>query len=420
MNNSDHFDFASISKKDIKPLNKIDLYNLGLTNDSLTFKANLEELRNSDPNIVAAECIKNVTFIQNQFKTQSLKKKVRYGMGLGIYQQLHYDPRHKIRILRPSSIKLSKVYKPYIGQDLNDKTLFVSRTGGIGDLLFIQPNLRFLKEKYPTCTIKFACGPQYQSMVETWDDCIDELLDLPFVLNNFLTADYHALFEGVIERCYEAHTTNAYRLFSKWLGLDLPDNLLIPKQEPKEEMVEKCKKVLFDWNILDSPFIFTQLRASTPIRTPRPAVWKSVIKELLQRGHKIIITDSPKVNEMIQRFISEFNNENLFNFTSFSESIDHTIAMASLAPVSLTVDSSLVHIAISLGKKAFGIYGPFPGEIRLGTYGERADWINVKKECAPCFIHGSDACKHAIDSHGTCFDSLDPIEVANRVEKLLE
>jgi len=57
----------------------------------------------------------------------------------------------------------------------------VFRTGGIGDLLFIQPNLIYLKEKYPTCTINFACGPQYQSMVETWD-CVDNVVDLPFSL----------------------------------------------------------------------------------------------------------------------------------------------------------------------------------------------------------------------------------------------
>ena len=111
----------------------------------------------------------------------------------------------KIEILKPARMQFKNIYRPYNGQDLTNKTILVTRQGGIGDLLFIQPNLIYLKEKYPSCTIKFACGPQYQSMIEEWD-CIDEILDLPFPVDEMFTfnSDYQLVFEGVIERCKEA------------------------------------------------------------------------------------------------------------------------------------------------------------------------------------------------------------------------
>jgi hypothetical protein len=189
-----------------KKLTNMELYSLGIPIDNFNIVNTLDDLKNSPPNIVVAECIKTVKFMQNKFKQQELKKKVKYVMGAGIYMQLHYDTRFKLEILKPSSIQFKKIYKPYNGQNLDNKTLLVFRQGGIGDLLFIQPNLIYLKEKYPTCTIKFACGPQYQSMINEWD-CIDEVLDLPFAVNEMFTTDYHCVFEGVIERCKEAENS---------------------------------------------------------------------------------------------------------------------------------------------------------------------------------------------------------------------
>ena len=166
-----------------KKVSQSKMRELGLRSIDIKMVENFEELRSSPPNIIVAEARGNVTFVQNFFKEQTLKKGKKYVMGLGVYQQIHKPINGKKALLRPTKPEFSKVYRPYSGQSLNGKSILVSRTGGIGDLLFIQPNLVYLKKKYPDCYIRFACGPQYQAMVENWD-CIDELLDLPYHLSS--------------------------------------------------------------------------------------------------------------------------------------------------------------------------------------------------------------------------------------------
>lgn len=383
----------------------------------------LDELRKQGPNMIVAECKRQCEFMQNRFKTQVLKKKNKYVMSLSVYRQLHYSENYGGKVLRPCNTKFENLYKPYNGEPLDGKRLLIWRTGGIGDLIFIQPNLIYLKEKYPTCEIYFACGPQYHAMVETWS-CIDKLVDLPFNYLQMLRADYHVTFEGVIERCDLAKHTNAYRLFTDWMGLNLPDEKLVPKQEPKKEWFEKARAALWSWGIEGKPFILAQLRASSPIRTPRPQIWGKALDLLASEGYNIVITDSKRfdsgINNFINTFISKENRGRVFNYAPFSETLDSTIALAAHSSLVLSIDSALVHIAASLGRKSLTIYGPFPSHIRISTYGENAQAIECNKvACAPCYIHGHLPCKYAIDDHGICFDLFPFDELKEKVYNMM-
>jgi len=395
-----------VGKREFKQVSATSTRIMGLGKDSVKHVEEIEKLRESPPNIIIATCTKSVKFVQNWFKEQELKKKTKYVMGLGVFQQLQYDSRTKKRLLRPTNIKFKNLYRPYIGQDATDKTILVFRTGGIGDLLFIQPNLRYLKEKYPTCTIQFACGPQYQPMVDNWD-CVDEVCDLPFTFGKLKNADYHVLFEGVIERCKQAETENAYNLFSNWLGLNLSDDLLIPIQTAKEDLVEECESIIEEWGLEKKSYIVMQLRASSPIRTPRHEFWVKIIDELNARGYPVLLTDNPRQTENIDSFIKMLANQDMtFNFCQYSKSIDYTIALTSLAKATMATDSALGHIAASLDVPCFGIYGPFPGDIRLKTY-PKGSWVDAVRHCGPCFIHGHTPCKHASsEGYSPCYDEL--------------
>jgi ADP-heptose:LPS heptosyltransferase len=341
-------------------------------------------------------------------------------MSLGVYLQLHYDTRNNIDILKPSTIQFKKIYKHYNGQNLDNKTLLVFRQGGIGDLLFIQPNLIHLKEKYPTSTIRFACGPQYQSMVNEWD-CIDKVLDLPFLVNEMFNSDYHCVFEGVIERCKEAENTCSYNLFSKWMGLNLSDENLIPKQTANKELVEKCKEILKELNIEEKNFIVLQMSASSPIRTPSETVWKNLIDLLTDKGYNILITDSPYKSSDIDKFIKLLKNKDrVKNFCQYSTTIAHTIALVSLSSLIIATDSALNHIAESLDIKSFSIMGPFPGKIRFSTY-RNNDWIDVSRDgCSPCFQHGMKPCKYSISGYSPCYNNIDYDICIEKIERLLK
>lgn len=404
-------------------ITRFELKELGISENNIHIVDTVEQIKDNPPNIIVAECIKDVSFIQNRFKLQQMKKRVQYCMGLGIYTQLKYDEASNTKILKPGKFKFKNIYKPYNGQSLKNKTLLVSRTGGIGDLLFIQPILRYLKEQYPTCKIKFACGPQYQSMLETFPE-IDQLLDLPFTANELFSANYHGIFEGVIERTREAEKVNAYRLFAKSLGLSIPDEKLVPKQTAKKDIIKESKSTLAEWGILDKPFVLLQPRASSPIRTPRYSIWEKIIEKIVSLGYEVVMTDSPHQKETVDQFILALRSkDHVFNYCGISKSLDYSIAMASLSEMCISTDSALIHIGVSLGKKTFGLYGPFPADIRMDTYPkETTDYIEPKVyKCGSCcFLHGHLPCKYAINKITPCYDWMDMDECFSKIEKLLK
>jgi len=405
-----------IPKRKFKPISPSIMRMFGIKQNFIDHVDTLDDLRENPPNIIVAEALRNIRFVQNWFKEQSLRKKQKYVMGLGVFQQLYRDPQNH-KILKPGKPVFKNIYRPYLGQNADGCTILVFRTGGIGDLLFIQPNLRFLKEKYD-CKIQFACGPQYQPMVETWD-CVDEVVNLPFTVSMLKNADYHMLFEGVIERCKEAETTNSYELFTKWLGLNLPQEKLVPKQDPKTDLVNECKSIIKEkFNLEGNDFVVLQLRASSPVRTPRHEFWIKIINKLTELGINVIITDNPRQADNIDTFILMLKDaRRTFNFCRYSKSIDYTIALTSLSQGTLSTDSALAHIAASLNKKCYGIYGPFPGKIRLKTY-PLAKWVDAKKDCAPCFIHGHNPCPQAsVEGYSPCYDEL--IDTDEKLNKII-
>ncbi len=400
-----------------KPLSNYEVGMFGISPQPM-FVNTVDELRSNPPNIIIAEATRDMPYRQNNYqREQKVLKKVNYVMALGVYQQLcHFGNDYNNKILKPSKFKFSKIYRPYNGEDLTNKTILIWRQGGIGDLLFISPNLRYIKEKYPTCKIIFACGPQYQSMVREWE-FIDELIDLPFTIDYLFKSNYHIIFEGVIERTKEAETQNSYELFTKWMNLNLPVEFLRPKQEANINSVDKCRKILSGWCIDDKSYIIMQMRSSSPIRTPRPSFWKSIIDGLTSKGHKILLTDSPHMVHDIDKFITTLENKNMvFNYCTHSDDISETIAATSLAKMAVAVDSSLIHIAESLDVKSFGIFGPFPGNIRLSTY-KYSDWIDAKISCSPCYKHGLNICSNAVKGFVPCYDSLNINEIVERIDK---
>ena len=421
--------FATTKPRVFTPVSDAELAMFGVSREA-KFVQTLEELRQDPPNIVISECVRDVTFIQNNYKKQNIYKKAKYVSSLSVYHQLHYNPATKERILKPAGMQFRKVYKPYRGEDLTNKTILFWRTGGIGDLLFIKPIMVHIKKKFENCKVFFACGPQYQPMVEAWkDECIgdknnriiDLLIDLPFSVSYLWKSDYHALFEGVIERCREAHIVNCYRLFTRWLGLEIPDSELVPKQTPKIEKISYCKDVLKEWGLSEKTFVIFQPRASSPIRTPSPEFWKKVIDRVAKK-YKVVITDSPKQNETMEQFIKTLENkDSVYNFCNFSKGIDDTIALTSLSKGVVATDTALNHIAVSLGVKAFGIFGPFPSYIRLDTYPkELCSSIEGKITCTPCYLHGHRPCPNSDQGgHSKCYEQINIDEFEKKFEELM-
>jgi ADP-heptose:LPS heptosyltransferase len=200
----------------------------------------------------------------------------------------------------------------------------------------------------------------------------------------------------------------------------LPEEELIPQQEAKKEEIDYCKTILPFSN-----FIIFQYKGSSSIRTLPVHTTREAIKYLLNKGYNICIVDLPSNNveinamrEYILRQCPEYK-ANLFNFSPYSFDLSKLIALISLSKGVVSCDSASIHLAASLNKPAVGIYGPFPGELRLGTY-PNVDWIDCPSICAPCFINFKEGgCPNTSSmKYGYCFTKLSLPLLVKKVENL--
>jgi len=425
------------------PLTEDTIRNLGnnIKDISSVFET-LDDLRKTVPAMAIALPVRDFAFAQNTAigERPHIQKCINgrpLVMSLFHYQALERD-RAGIICLIPHQYTFSSIYKPYCGQDLNGKTLVVWRSGGIGDLLFCQPGLRYLKTKYPTCKIIFATSIMYIEMLKKWN-FIDRVETFPMDLEIFKNADYHLTFEGVIERCLEAKKTNAYKLFTRWMGItEIDDSNLIPQLKIEDRDIEK---IVIDYlskrQMAKREYIVVQVRASSPIRTPSSRVWKEILVRLVNDNQRLILTDLPdrqtEVSKLIDFLFTENQKRRVFNFSPISKNINYSIFLAKYAKLVIAPDSSMIHIAAGVNTPVFGIYGPFPGKLRMETY-RNADWIEPEKSmiCShggnQCFIHGHMPCSASrplgtnlyIDrGPSPCFEIMDFNLVFRKIKDLL-
>jgi len=374
---------------------------------------NLNELATFTPNIIVGQAAYNSPYYLNDRKVRYFKKGKGYVMPLFLYNDIIRSSKTPLPPLKPHKIQFKKIYRKYQGESLDGKTLLIWRTGGIGDLLFIKPNIDFLKKRYPSCKIIFATSPAYQPMVKDWPE-IDELYSIPFPLQLMHRSHYHITFQGVVELIKQAEKENVYLLFNKWMNLHLHPDMLHPVQKPNIELVREVKEI-FENEFGLLPGVKTclvQLRANSPVRTPHMKFWRKVMGVLVNElDYHIVITDLPKFQNVIEESIKkEFDNCNprMFHvFCKHSKTIAHSVALASLCDLCVGTDSSIIHIAESVGTKNFGFFGPFPGEIRVTTY-KHSSYINCDRLiCAPCFTHGHAPCPNSFQQTSNCYNSMD-------------
>jgi ADP-heptose:LPS heptosyltransferase len=303
----------------------------------------------------------------------------------------------------------AKRYRPYKGQDLNGKTLFVWRSGGIGDLMFIRPVLMAFKEKYDV-EIIFATRERYHSMVEQWDDCIDQLSNVPFFTEETLDkADYHITFEGLIERCRAAEELDVHDLFARHSYITVKDY--------NRPMKCVCKNTAFD--LLPQEYAVMQLGSSSPIRTPLFGHMVKVADHITENA-MLVVSGSPRESRNIDDFISCCKHpQKMINFARFTGSVVDAIKLVTGSSLVVGPDSSHVHMAAAQGISCVGIYGPFDWKTRCLHY-KRFKAVEPRESAVcehggkHCFIHSHLPCHYQTK----CWNYLDAQEVIDAIEEV--
>jgi len=372
----------------------------------------VDEFKAGIPHFCIGECI--VDFTANVVGNErQFRKGERICMTGGDYRKMNNGQR----CMKPAAESFRKTFRRYDGQDLTDKHLMVWRAGGIGDLLFIRPILVHLKRKYPTCTITLSTKEQYHDLVKYWEDAIDNLTDVYF--NCALTydlADYHLSFEGIIERCREAETTDVHDLFARLAGID-PDEVewCVPMTAPVDNPFFAAQP---------APYALVQCRASAHTRTPFTGYFIEAINACTKAGMRVVISD----REGMWRFVEDIRTacadpDMVINFAKFTTGLHDMVSLVDYAAVVIAPDSAFCHAAAMQNKPCVAFYGPFPAYVRTARYPLCIPLEPVKSQCCPwsgreCFIHAHETnqCQH----NNECWNNLDREAIRDTVRKVIE
>jgi len=300
-------------------------------------------------------------------------------------------------------------------------SVFLFRSGGIGDVMFMLPLIKFLKETFKV-KIGAASSPNYIIIFED-NPYIDEVVKIPFELNTLKEYDYHLMFEGVIEDKNErAERFHAVDLFLAEGGID-PKSLSNKDKVPHLYLSEKRKiraenqlNVLIDKKDRDRKKIGIQIESSSPIRTFPLDKMVQIIFELLAKDYSIFLFGGKSQAQKDNYLRSLIKNKNLKSFITPGISLLDSIGLVSQMDVILAPDSAFIHIAGGLGVPIVGLYGCFPSLLRMRYY-TNAIGIDCNVPCAPSFIHGHFSCSKGNPS--PCFSVISVENVIDAVGCLL-
>lgn len=330
---------------------------------------------------------------------------------------------------------LNKDFK-YQGEDLSGKSLVVFRHGGIGDLLFIVPCLRYLKQLYPTCHISFAMSSEYHCLFHTLD-YIDNLITLPLTLEECLSYDYYVSLEGVIEDNAEAMTKDAYELHRERFFISNP----LAFDYTTEVSVSTEATTLIQSYLAphrDNIKIVIAPSASVPIRTPDYGLWVDFLNKfpkMWQKNTSVFFIGTEAQKGLIDSIVQQVSWEQssivqINNFvTSFNPSLAQTVALIAQSHLVIAPDSGATHIAGALGINVIGLYGAFPSALRLSRYKKGGViGIDTQSTCkyavgdySCCFQHGMGSCKAAqdvLEKYPPCMYFINPSQIHEAIRHL--
>ncbi len=394
---------------------------MGLDIKNIKEVRNVRELWNAPPNLVSAQTRTNCNLYIDG-SPMKLKKGQNLIMPLSFYDTSKRIKKDRMVVLQPSKKTFASQFKRYSGQNLDNKTLLIIRTGGIGDILFALPICSYFKTTYPTCKIIFASANKYQSIFNCFPpNIVDSSIMIPFDAELLNKTDYHLSFEGAIERNAESRRKHAFDIFAEMAGLKIDFEKFKTRLLTLPELDEEIKY------FIPQNYVIIQMKASSRIRMMSSFKWADLIRRfgVVNKDINFVLLDSTNshtINEEIVKLIVdgyEFLRPRIFNLCKHSLSIAHAISIINSSRGVIGIDSSMNHIAGALNKPMLGLFAPFNAKLRLKYY-DNSDWVQSKKSVCPkfpCFFHGveSEGCEYCSRGESPiCMNEINNDEIVEK------
>lgn len=308
--------------------------------------------------------------------------------------------------------------------DLNNKTVIISRTDSIGDVMLTLPVCAWLKNKYPEVNIVFLGKGYTKSVVEAYD-LVDKFEDWNDYLNTPKTDKiqaFRALKADVIihvfpdkeiaslakkariemrigtsHKAYHlltcSHRVNFTRRKSDLHESQLNHELLRPiglKELPSlDEIIQTTSH--FKINKVALPERFKSLKDVTILHPKSQGSAKEwpvskymeVAKTIASEGKTVVFTGTEKEGELFRNEIPK--DENIIDSTG-QLSLEELMVLIGNAKNLVACSTGPLHIAAYSGINTIGLYSPkrpiHPG--RWKALGKNVKIIVFDEDCKPC------------------------------------
>ncbi|MCP4482001.1 MAG: lipopolysaccharide heptosyltransferase II [bacterium] len=143
--------------------------------------------------------------------------------------------------------------------------------------------------------------------------------------------------------------------------------------------------------------------------------FKQLLKELVDKGYKLIIFGDEDDWEISQFVTHELESDNILNLVAKTD-IKQLISYFRKIAVYVTNDSGPMHIAAALGFPIVAIFGPTVRELGFFPYTDTAIVVEEKLVCRPCGKHGGMICPQ---KHFKCMKNIKVVDVVRAIESFI-
>ncbi|MBF9251872.1 glycosyltransferase family 9 protein [Pontibacter sp. 172403-2] len=327
------------------------------------------------------------------------------------------------------------------------KTILISRTDAIGDVVLTLPMCGWLKKKLPGCKIIFL-GSSYTQPVVAACEHVDAFLNIDTLLSLPEAEQLSMLQEQAIDAVVHVYPNKAFARLAQKAGIPvrvgtrnrafhwLTCNRLVKLSRKNSPLHESQLNMLLlsgiginDFPPLSEMHCYTGLTKIAPL----PAWLKEELcKEekrrniilhpkskgsarewglgnfaelavmLHQTGHKVYITGSPAEHEILKVWLQE--QVPFATDLTGRLSLTEFISLAKAADGLVACSTGTLHIAAAVGTHALGIYPPVrpvhPG--RWGPVGNKAEFLVNAEGCAACADPQKCSCMAQISADQVC------------------
>lgn len=354
--------------------------------------------------MVKTKCIQSFTVDNLSFQSG-----IDYVMSESIETQI----RAKSSAVFGMSIKINSTYK---GENLDNKSILITRTKGIGDILMLLNAIQELKKKYPTCKISVATQ---EKDILNHEMVVDKLYSMPFDSELIKKHDYWISFQGIMEsNDLESRTEHPSDLFLKRLFLQSDKKIAelhfsALEMNWYEEMQQELKIHSDDLEREADFVIGIQIMPSNLARAFPTDKMKCIIDILSKENIDIcLIGNNDSTNLTLAEYYKS-GRENIKICCNFS--IRQTICFSQRYDLIIAPDSMMIQVAGCLNKPCVGIYGPFPSDLRM-RYHNNSIGIDSCVVCSPCFIYQETCFKG--QGFSPCWNNIYPAHILEAVDEL--